>query len=205
MDKINNIISKINEVFNFYIADSGFKLSEKKLNLFVSESNNMSKAINNKRNDRIEISVCHWFKEFWYYFEISFQEENIFLSLSIFQGKTSDERKTQLFRAEWDNYNDNVIHPQPHWHIYPHKYNSQTHDDFETFIGFSSEPGFLAQIGESHQSKVVDISSFHFAINGNWYVGNNHINKCNLNEVDELGNWISGIIAHIKGQLDYIS
>lgn len=204
MNKIANIIAKLNDVFNFYMRDSAFKLSERRMNLFVSESNNMSRAINNRRNDRTQISVCHWFNEFWYYFEISFQEESIFLTLSVFQGKSDDERKTQLFRAEWDNHDNNIIHPQPHWHIYPHKYDSRTHEDFETFIGFSSEPDFLTQLQTNQQTKVIDISSFHFAINGNWYNGNNHINKCNIAEIDELGNWISGILTHIRGQLEYV-
>lgn len=203
MKNQGSISISLAEVFKFILNDSSFNLTEKKQNVFISESNNMSKAINIKRNDKNEVNVVYWFNNFWIYFENRLIDNKIFLSLSIFQGESHDDKKTQLFRAEWDNYDENKIHPQPHWHIYPHKYNSQTHEDFETFIGFTSEPTF-EDVLNNNSGKIVDISKFHFAINGNWFNGDNHIKLCNVNEEKELKMWLNGLIIHIKEQLEYI-
>src|SRR5680860_1703151 len=134
-----SIINSLQNVFEVIFPDSKVHLIEIERFHFSTQSNNVSKAINNRKNSKEEVNVIYWFDEFWVYFDIKFIQSKIFLSLSVFQGSIDDDRKTQLFRAEWDNYDDNLEHAQPHWHIYPFKYNSQAYDDFETFIDLYSD------------------------------------------------------------------
>jgi hypothetical protein len=124
------------------------------------------------------------------------------LSMSIFQGVDSDSIKTQLFRAEWDNYLDNRIHPQPHWHIYPFKYDYKTYKDFETFLEIKDEPGFEEFIEAKTKHEIIDISNLHFAMNGQWSTNNGHTHF--IKNIEILFNWLNGLLDHIKEQLEYV-
>ena len=138
------LIEQLNIVGQDYI-DQSFRLNQKEPLLWTISGENLSVAINNRKNIGQEIKVLKWIDNIWIYIEISFiintQKRktrskskivipNIFLSLSIFQGTHEDKVKTQLFRAEWDNYDElSDHHPQPHWHIYS---NSSFENTFNT-------------------------------------------------------------------------
>lgn len=198
-----DIIRKIEEVANIYFLESKFKLRALSNNSFRIEGDSF--AVNNVRNDKQQIKVLKWFKNFWIFFEIKIIEKgnypNIFLTISVFEGENSDNHKIQLFRAEWDNYENNLEHPQPHWHIYP--FNSfEEYDTFKELVSeASTQEGFSNFITDS--SKVVDLSKFHFAMNGQWYYEKGHVSK--IDNDNSLINWISGVFGHIKYQLNYIN
>jgi len=219
MNNFPEITSKIENVFDVYFPESTVKLRQKDYGFYVISGDVLSNAINIIRNDREEINVLKWFNDFWIYFEIRFIPTNvdenhenfiqiddkyyqINLSLSVFQGVNSDLSKTQLFRAEWDNYGNNKKHPQPHWHIYPFKYDYKTYQDFETFMEIKDEPGFEEFIELKTKQEIIDISNLHFAMNGQWSKNNGHIHF--VENINELFNWMNGLLNHIKEQLEYV-
>ena len=205
---INKSIKLIQDTFEKSIPSSKIVLVQKGFNYYVISGNNISKAKNNNKNNPEEINVINWFDDYWLYFEITFynlekESYQINLSISVFQGKT-DDLKLQLFRAEWDNWEDNKTHPQPHWHIYPGKYNSDIFSDFETYIGLrkESEGGFSEFIETSQSTTLLEMTDFHFAINGQWAEKKGHIHK--VENIDSLCDWITGLLGHIKEQLEYL-
>jgi len=180
-----------------------------KNNIFYSSSNNQSVAINIWKNDRTSINVINWFDDIWVYIEIKFIPNpkkgvfpNTFFSLSVFQGTINDNVKTQLFRAEWDNYNENGnSHSQPHWHIYPHKYKMTVHQDFEEFIELSEkDDDFLSY--KNNYKDLVDINKFHFAMNGQWSINNSEFHS--ISKGSDLVNWFNGLLNHLKMELEYV-
>ncbi|MBU0560560.1 MAG: hypothetical protein KKG93_13445 [Bacteroidetes bacterium] len=131
---------------------------------------------------------------------------SVFFTLSVFQGATEDNYKTQLFRAEWDNYLDATDkHPQPHWHIYPNKYSTQTHKDFEDFIELLKSDIDFNKIVNNEGPKIgeiIELNKFHFAMNGQW--SNNNTDVHNISIESDLTNWFAGILNHIKKELEYL-
>ncbi len=130
---------------------------------------------------------------------------SIFFTLSVFQGMVEDDNKTQLFRAEWDNYKDifSDNHPQPHWHIFPHKYSNKVHADFEDFLGLTkNDEDFNKFKGNTTDLEVVEINRFHFAMNGQWSNNNTDVHK--IKTENDLINWFEGVLNHIKKELEYI-
>ena len=180
-----------------------------KSNRFYSSSNNMSKAINIRNNDKIPINVINWFDDIWVFIEIRFIPSskkrtfpNTFFSLSVFQGAVDDSEKTQLFRAEWDNYTENNNnHPQPHWHIYPHKYKMNVHQDFEDFLELSEKDNDFSSF-KKNDKDLVEINKFHFAMNGQW--SQNKLDIHTITEMKDLTSWFNGLLNHLKIELKYV-
>lgn len=134
---------------------------------------------------------------------LKFEEDffQTFITLSVFQGNTQDDAKTQLFRAEWDNYeNLSENHPQPHWHIYPHKYTKKLHDDFEDFIELTKTyDDFKEYTTNKRDANIIDLKKLHFAMNGQWSENKNDVHK--IENENDLKNWFSGILNHIRKEL----
>lgn len=150
------------------------------------------------------MSVIKWFNDFWLYIEIRFERSesgipNTFISLSIFQGDNSDDRKKQLFRAEWDNFDNNENHPQPHWHVYP---NYSFEKTFNEFLEMTDEANSFADLLNEEKSKLIDLKRIHFAMNGTWSNKGGHIHK--ISDENTIINWFQGVLAHIKSQLEYV-
>lgn len=164
--------------------------------------------------NKLNIEIENWNKdkrdEYLNFLDDSFLKiennyHSIFFTLSVFQGLSDDNIKTQLFRAEWDNYFDSSDkHPQPHWHIYPHKYSTQIHKDFEDFLDLSeNDNDFKASLKKTpiiKEKEIVDIRDFHFAMNGQWSVNNTDVHKISIES--DLTNWFAGILNHIKKELE---
>jgi hypothetical protein len=123
------IVEKINKECKMLFIEN-FKLIPSKghYNIFVYRIEGSSYALN--RYDLEPVKVLKWFGKFWLYLEVKFiveeskkgnktvQNIHTNISLSVYEGEESDERKIQLFRAEWDDMNNvNEKHSQPHWHI----------------------------------------------------------------------------------------
>lgn len=130
----------------------------------------------------------------------------VFISISIFQGDINDNIKTQLFRAEWDNYPEQESsHPQPHWHLYPHKYSSNIHQTFEEFLELGKKDNdFNSYIGTENikDYNIINLSKFHFAMNGQWSQNMPDIHS--ITEMADLTNWFSGLLNHLKKELEYV-
>ncbi|MBA7569242.1 hypothetical protein ES708_10980 [subsurface metagenome] len=201
-------ISDIEKSFKPYFSNSTFTTKKEAFNRFIISGDYMSFAINQRREDKSEVKVLKWFDDFWVYFEIIFMNapkkiHNINLSFSVFQGIEEDRIKTQLFRAEWDSYLGNKIHPQPHWHIYPVKYDYKTYEDFEAYMDLVEEDGgFEKYIEGEGKGGIISISNLHFAMNGQWSSKSGHIHS--IDDTSSLLDWIRGLMGHIKSQLEEV-
>ncbi|QTA81632.1 Uncharacterized protein dnl_39740 [Desulfonema limicola] len=200
----SEIIEEINKICKIIFHESSFNLKQKTYNRFIFSGNYPTKAINHYKNIREEVSVIKWFNDFWLYIDIRFEKSDIkdnintFISLSVFQGDDSDNIKKQLLRAEWDNFNNNDNHPQPHWHIYP-DYNFEK--TFNEFLEITEEDSFIDLLNDE-KSKRIDIKRIHFAMNGDWVTQNGHIHK--ITDKNTIINWLQGLLFHIKSQLEYV-
>jgi hypothetical protein len=166
------------------------------------------------------VKVVPFCQDYWLHFSIEFEFQprssksyNSFLrgvALAIFYGsEATDNDKLLMFRAEWDNKNDDETrtnNPQPHWHFQ----NAESYvkaayiADFNVFMGFKEEEsvGFLEELGEIRpqpSSKPVNISGFHFAMSAGWIFGQPH--KHILTE-KSLKVWLDETLKHIKQQLE---
>ena len=229
---MNDLVKKLVDEISYHFENSTFQLHESSYNIFVVNGNYLSKAINIFKNQKIPVNALNWFDDFWIYFEINFakipleslpkkeresyelklQESNIKIkndyynvnvTLSVFQGEETDDNKTQLFRAEWDNYDDNLFHPQPHWQINPFKYDIKTYETFEEWIGLEVEDGFESSLEDKvKNNELIKINKFHFAMSGQWADNRSHIHKINSELI--LLNWLNGMLGHIKEQLKFV-
>lgn len=205
---METVISKLNKISKDYIS-SDFFFQRKDHQLFVNSGRNISTAVNIRKNNNQQISVSNWFDDFWLYIELRHTLKskkpvksmpNIFFSLSVFQGEADDFEKTQLFRAEWDNYETvSDKHPQPHWHFY-------TRGDIEDFK--KTFPEFIIPEEKDFEDfiksdkAIVDIKKFHFTMNGQWSMNKSDFHK--ISNESELTNWFAGLLNHIKKELKYL-
>jgi len=204
MDKT---VSNLIKIGKNYFGES-FSLIQKN-NLFLSSNDNPSLAINVRKNTKLPVKVINWFDDIWVYIEIKFIPNpqkgsfpNTFFSLSVFQGTADDNEKTQLFRAEWDNYLEkNNVHSQPHWHIYPHKYKTKLHQNFEDFLELTEKDDDFLSFKENDKD-LVEINKLHFAMNGQWSQNNPDIHS--ITERSDLINWFNGLLNHLKIELEYV-
>lgn len=193
-------IEEINKSCRPFFLESTFFLHLSKANRFELKGNNASKALNHYKNGGQEVSVLKWFEDYWVYLEIRFENKNSFITISIFQGEASDNIKNQLFRAEWDDYNNpDERHPQPHWHITS---NLAIENTFTELIEEDEEQGFAALILNEEKSKIIDINKIHFPMNGDWMNGGGHIHLINDNH--KMIKWFQGFFSTMREQLEYV-
>lgn len=193
------LISEINNSCKIFFLESTFHFSPSNTNRFKSTGNNISKAINNYNDILDEINVIKWFNDFWIYAEIKFENQNSFISVSVFQGENNDNVKHQLFRAEWDDYNnEDEKHPQPHWHITSNQVIERT---FEELANMQDSDDFVSLLKEE-KTKIIDVNKIHFAMNGNWI--NNDREVHSISDEKKIVKWFQGLLAHIKIQLEYV-
>jgi len=203
---MEKIITELTKIGKDYFGQS-FSFYQNK-NIYVATSNNISSAINNRKNDAQQVNVINWFDDLWLFNELRFIPKirkksiipSISFSLSVFQGQASDDRKLQLFRAEWDNYAEQSDkHPQPHWHIYNQKEISSS-EDFNSEI--ESEKNLFNEYIEDDGSKIINIDRFHFAMNGQW--SDNKTDVHTISVESDLTNWFQGLLNHLKKELAYV-
>ena len=153
------------------------------------------------------VKVLKWFDDFWLFLEIKFnlpkkrvkrnKEIQIQISLSVFHGVESDDKKQQLFRAEWDDY-DNLDekHAQPHWHITA---NQAIDNTFEKYLDNDFEESDFLITGNKKQ-KILDVSELHFAMSGNWQNNEKHVHE--IENEQQVVNWLQGMLAHVRIELE---
>ena len=132
------------------------------------------------------VKVLKWFSNYWIFIEIRFISNEVveerkkvkqihtYISISVFQGEDNDLTKYQLFRAEWDDYdNHDEIHSQPHWHITSDQALEKTFDEYSSIF---DNKDFISMLREE-KKKVFDVKRIHFAMNGNWQNDETHIHS----------------------------
>lgn len=201
------IIEKLNDELNVYF-DNNFRLSYKKghHDIYVYRIEGNSYALN--REDDEPVKVLRWFNDIWLFFEIKFIVEkykvgnkrisktHTNISLSVYQGDDYDEKKIQLFRAEWDDMNNPFEkHSQPHWHITSSQAIEKTFEEYSNHL----DGGEFISILTVEKSKIFDVKRIHFAMNGNWYDNQLHIHT--INNADQVSKWLKGLLSHIRTEL----
>jgi hypothetical protein len=203
------LINLVNNSFKVFIGNS-FQLERSKYNAFSFVTQGKSLALNRFPNDAEKVKVIEWFDEFWLFLEIKFKPAerkvgkndkspmNTIISLSVFQGEESDEKKYQLFRAEWDDYNDpKEKRAQPHWHITSSQAIEST---FEEYTDVFERPEIL-QVLEKEKEKVLDVKKIHFAMNANWQETNGlHIHK--IKDEEQVVRWLQKMLTYLRTELN---
>jgi hypothetical protein len=165
-------------------------------------SDDCSEAYDDYGNGGDLVKVIKWFSDYWLFVEINFiQSEEMLITLSVFQGEDVDQYKYQLFRAEWDDYTDtNKHHPQPHWHFLTNKSVERTVSSFAEIIPEVQET--FEDVLTEEKSKTIDLSKFHFAMNGDWHNTSTYIHSISNDKI--LAKWFGGLLAYLKNELKYI-
>lgn len=208
MNDFLGIVERINNECKVLFIEN-FKLipSKGNHNIFVYRIEGSSNALN--RYDFEPVKVLPWFDKFWLYLEVKFifqnsktgnklvQSTHTNISLSVYEGEDFDERKVQLFRAEWDDMNNqDERHSQPHWHITSSQALEKTFEEYSNHF----DNGDFISLLENEKSKLVDVKKIHFAMNGNWQNDQNHIH-C-INDSGKVAKWLNGLISHIRLELE---
>ncbi|WP_461257139.1 hypothetical protein [Treponema sp. R80B11-R83G3] len=196
-EKLINCINKkckksVNPAFNLSICDNNYCY-------YHFTIDGTSYAVN---RDEL-VKVLKWFDKFWLFIEIKFikvdikKEPQIKISLSVFQGNDSDSKKKQLFRAEWDDYdNPEEKHAQPHWHIT----SSQAIESiFEEHANIFNESEFLKELRKEKQ-KTLYVKNIHFAMNGDWQNSKGYIHK--IEDEQQVVNWLQGMLSYLRTELE---
>lgn len=202
------IVDKINKECKILFIES-FKIIPFKghHNIFLFRIEGNSFALN--RYDFEPVKVLRWFDKFWLFIEIKFIVEkskvinkeveitHTNISLSVYEGDDNDERKIQLFRAEWDDFNNPTEkHSQPHWHITSSQAVEKTFEEYSNHF----DNGDFITLLEKEKSKLFDVKRIHFAMNGNWQENQNHIHT--IKNSDQVSKWLKGLISHIRLELE---
>lgn len=202
-----DIIQAINKALQPFLingtSDSFVLTQYKNSNVFrLKITQNSSDAFNDYGNGGDIVKVIKWFSDYWLFVDITFQHpKGIIVSLSIFQGGEDISQKNQLFRAEWDDYEDGLnAHAQPHWHFLTNKSVENTVNTWVEMVPDARET--FEQVLNEEKSKIIDLSQFHFAMNGDWWNTYSHVHL--INEETKLEKWFGGLLAYLKEELEYI-
>lgn len=200
----SDIISGLNSVANIHFIDSTISYYHKNPSLYIINGSPNSIALNQFKNDSSKINVVKWFDKAWVYSTIEFNKieplKIQIFSFSVFWGEENDSKKKQLFRAEWDFYDENDKHPQPHWHFYG---NSQVGFDesFADLVEREEERSVIKELLEEKTTELFPIEKFHFAMNAKWSEKLGHIHD--YDNVEEFISWFDGLLGHIRDQMSY--
>lgn len=195
----NEIINNLNKFLrNFFNLDYSPLKTNNGLDYKLE---GIYEAINYRHNDQEKVKTLHFFADFYVFLEVRFTMDylNKFISLSVFQGEESCSSKHQLFRAEWDDYDDGrANHPQPHWHITRDKahlesINALINDKIE-------EEKASLEIYNFSNETIFDTKKIHFAMSGLWHYNNEgHVHR--IDDADKIVAWLRGLLEHVKCEL----
>lgn len=207
MSDFLGIVEKLNKECRILFVEN-FKLIpiSGHYNIYLYRIEGNSNALN--RYDSEPVKVLKWFDKFWLFIEIKFIIEktkiinktstttHTNISLSVYEGEDNDDRKIQLFRAEWDDMNNiNEIHSQPHWHLTSSQAIEKTFEEYSTHF----DNGDFISLLEKEKEKLFDVKKIHFAMNGNWQNNQPHIHK--IIDSEQVAKWLIGLLSHIRLEL----
>jgi hypothetical protein len=195
-------ISGLNRVAKIHFDDETINLKAKdSLNYYFVSSNN-SLALNHYKLDSEQIKASKFVKDIWMYVTIRFKNlrnlEIQSFSLSAFKGTTEDNFKLQIFRAEWDNYQDDSYHPQPHWHFYSNADIEYLKKQFSEITN-DDQRGFLSELAEESKMKMIYYPKLHFAMGSQWQYQKGH--TVSFGNIESFINWFDGLLEHLKVEL----
>lgn len=200
--EIFTLINKLQNAFKDYF-EGGLHFRRKD-NAYIVEGTDV--AINRYDIPREVVKVKYWFSNIWFYIKIEIlrgmadeSEQRCNISISFFQESIKGQ-KDQLFRAEWDNYDDNIrTHPQPHWHITSTLAVEKTIEEFKEE---DNDYGAFAELFEEEKRDLLNIPAMHFAMAGPWiYTGARQIL---MNEEEQVIQWMTNLFDHVKAEIDYL-
>ncbi|WP_417861482.1 hypothetical protein [Winogradskyella sediminis] len=178
-------------------------------NITIYRIEGSSNALNRFEEPFNAVKVLNAFGDFWIYIQVKFISNEIFrdrkrvkeihtnISISVFQGKEEDDEKHQLFRAEWDDFNNpDEVHSQPHWHITSSQALEKTFSEYSD----NFDDGSFLSLLESEKNQVFDVKTIHFAMNGNWQNNDSHIHK--ILDEGKIVEWFIGVLMHIRTELE---
>ena len=211
----HNLITALNTKSQLVIGE-GFKLKQvngdgHRFTIYNNIGN--TKAVNRLDGGTAsEVDVYNWFGCYYLYVEVKFIFEQkvpyrkklpkvvvsqCSISISVF--KLLNEKFVQLFRAEWDDFDDNQSsHPQPHWHITSDISVANTFDEYAREFG---EDGFM-NILNSEKEQISSLNKFHFTMKGKWDEDMTH--TMSIESSEQVSNWFAGLLKSIKTELEYI-
>ena len=176
-------------------------------NIYIYRIEGNSYGLN--RYDYEPVKVLRWFDKFWLYIEVKFiidkskignkllQNIHTNISISVYEGEDNDERKIQLFRAEWDDMNNPTEkHSQPHWHITSNQAIEKTFEEYSNHF----DNGDFISLLEKEKSKLVEVKNIHFAMNGNWQNDQTHVHS--IDNSEKVAKWLKGLLSHIRIELE---
>ena len=94
-----------------------------------------------------------------------------------------------------------MSHPQPHWHFLSNKSIENTISSFAEGISGNMEETF-EEVLHKEKSKTIDLSNFHFAMNGDWNNTSVYIHK--IDNEKSLAQWFGGLLGYLKTELEFI-
>jgi len=203
------LIDLLNRNLKYTIGEHFF-LNKDKYNVNRFVINGTSTALNLYPNDSKLINVLKWLEEqYWLFLEINFFPEEtvikgqkilqykINISLSVFQGDESDVEKCQLFRAEWDDFNNpEEKHAQPHWHITSGQAIEKT---FESYADDLEQQSFTQLLRKENQ-KIIDIEKIHFAMSAEWQNKGTDVHR--MENEQQVLYWLQGMLNYLKKELE---
>ena len=181
-----------------------------------------STAVNWFKNSDEQVKVLKWFEDFWFFLEIeavvveevfgkkkkkgSQPNTNISISLSVFQGEDFDDKKYQLFRAEWADYSKpDEKRAQPHWHITSSQaIESSLKKYAKTVEPQDSDRRCFLQMLEEENEKVFDVKRMHFAMSADWWSDQRQPNEAYVRKIEEpqqIVNWLKGLLSYLRKEL----
>jgi hypothetical protein len=198
------LISGLNRVARIHFNDETISLYAKDfLNYYFVSSNN-SLALNRHNSDTDQIKASKFVDDIWVYIVIRFKyfkkAEIQSFSLSAFKGIREDNFKEQIFRAEWDNFQDELSHPQPHWHFYSNADIEYLKKQFSEITN-ETQKGFLSELAEESNNKMIYYPKLHFAMGSQWQHQKGH--KILFEDGDSFIDWFDGLLEHLKTEIVY--
>lgn len=199
------LVERLHEALNEFVSkqlvtdDFGYVRFERRGDVITSQGTR--EALNRSDTVKTYVTATHWFEDFWFYVNLSIRKgpdgvaELPFVSISFFQD--IDGELKQLFRAEWDNY-DELAHPQPHWHITSNR--DESFNDLKEQDDLDEDNPFTELLDEG---KKLDLPTMHFAMAGNWHEGKKEEMVSSYAEPQQLANWINNLFDHVREELEY--
>lgn len=203
------LIDSISDAFRNYF-ENGLKFIIKD-GAYVIEG---TQSTINRFDDPIEeVKAKKWFDDIWLYIKIRLvwgdeqkkvNHPAISISISFFL-ETATNCLDQLFRAEWDSY-DNLSgsqHPQPHWHITSNLAMEKTLDDLKGNENELEDPcRIFAELVEEEKKSLLNIHAMHFAMAGRWHETGDYNND--MCDEERIINWMKYLFTHVKTEIEYM-